>query len=279
MTLKQLENEVLCLMFEEELDKASAFIAAANRAAAQIATERDFLTECVLYKKRTKPTEVVRELYHLENEKITLHLTCRALSFTACGKGKVLFTEEGVTRELEFDGEGVVVKEFIDTGSVKAEFLGEYSYDIRNLAAYSEIVSKNKEDIEVYSAFKEYDMQKQDPFFVSFKSAPLDEAGNEIKGAVLSGARLKLPQDYSGFFRIQYKRRASPITSADTECELDISKECEHLLPLLTAAYLLSDDNAELSAYYMSLYRDGMASVKLYNRASPIGSYNDVTGW
>ena len=77
------------------------------------------------------------------------------------------------------------------------------------------------------------------------------------------------------------KYRCKPLFDIDTELdgELDIDPECEHLLALLSASYIWLDDDAEKAQYYMSLYREGMASLKLYSTRCVNAEYEDVTGW
>ena len=68
--------------------------------------------------------------------------------------------------------------------------------------------------------------------------------------------------------------------SIDTpDRELDIPKELESLVPLLAAAYVWLDDDADKAQYYMSLYRDGMSAVKLYTRRAVDTGFENATGW
>ncbi len=279
MTLKQVESEVLGLMFEEEFDNASAFYDSLNRAMAQIATERDLVSEHKIYKPNLIPKELTEHIHHRSDESIKLDFKCKALSFTLNGKGKVLFTDGKTVFQEDFSGGTNIVKKIASSGSLSVEFKGEYDYDIINLATYSFLLSESTQDVESYSQYKEYDIKKSDPLFISFISMPRNEINEIIEEVQISGSIIKIPISYEGFINIRYKKRPEFITPSDYDKNLDVSRECEHLLALLTAAYLLSDDNRELSAYYMTLYRDGISAVKLYNRVFTGVAYKDVLGW
>ena len=63
------------------------------------------------------------------------------------------------------------------------------------------------------------------------------------------------------------------------DSEVDIPREIEHLVPLLTAAYVWLDDDEEKASYYMAIYRENLASLKLYSTSCKNNSYVDLTGW
>ena len=123
------------------------------------------------------------------------------------------------------------------------------------------------------------DLSEHDERFIAFRTPPKKNQTEDIKGAFTYGTKAFIPKDYSGFVFVEYKRQPEVLSFAASDSVLDVSKECEHLLGLLVASYLLLDGNEALADYYMSLYSEGMASVKIYNRRAHNAEYKDTTGW
>ncbi len=279
MKLSELEAEVLSLMYEEAFDDRASLIFAVNRAIAVIHTERDRIIRRTLYIKKRETSLFLENLHHSPGSGLRYSVKGRAFAATVCGNGKLLFTSGGEIKEICFTGGETVIKEIIDTGTADIEFSGDFDYDITALAVYTSLFSSDKEDIEAPLSEKRYDMHALDKEFIAFCQAPCDRYGMYIHGARADGASLILPRDFSGEVKISYKRGQRKIGRDELDCDVDISDECQHLLPWLTASYLLSDDNPELSMQYLALYRDGIAAIKLYNRKSESHEYTDVTGW
>jgi len=279
MTLNELKNEVLSLMFETELDSHSAFVFAANRALMEIHSERDRTKTVSIYKKRTKPLEVHKKLSHIGGTDISLHLSGKAFSLTAVGIGKLLFTDGKITEEIEFSGTSTVIKRIIGTGAAFLSFTGDFSYEIYNLASFASLNSDKADDIPLFSELESFDMKKIDPLFLAFSDMPKDSSGRNTENVRLEGSFITLPSEFEGELIISYKIMPRRILENELDTELDISPECEHLLPLRCAAYLLLDDNEGLAEYYSALYKRGMSAVKLYNRKETNSHYEDVHGW
>ena len=75
--------------------------------------------------------------------------------------------------------------------------------------------------------------------------------------------------------------RRIPILPSLTEPDspIDIPEEYETLLPLLTASYVLLDEDGEMAQIYKSAYAEALGSIK-NNRYSLCGTgYADVNGW
>lgn len=279
MTLTELERDVLSLMFETQFENKYAFIGAANRALNTIHTDRERTSTTYIYKKNYKPTTYIERIVHKPNEVISVEVSGKSLSFISFGMGEYILRDGEAERSGRFSGNHLVISEFINTGAATIEFHGLYDYDIHSLAAFEEKLSANKYEIEVMERIKAYDMREKDPLFLAFAKLPEDRDGNPILSVVCEGSILKIPSAYEGEIKITYKRRHTPITIADIDTVVDVAEECEHLLALLIASYLLLDDNEALAQYYMSLYRDGMTSVKVYNKTNFDAGYKDVLGW
>lgn len=126
---------------------------------------------------------------------------------------------------------------------------------------------------------RRYDLKKSDERFLAFLSPPRCDQSSPIQGAFTFGTEIFIPKGYTGYVFIEYKRSPEIISYSTADTELDVAKECEHLVGLLVAAYLLLDGNEALADYYMNLYREGIAEVKLYNRRAYNAEYTDTTGW
>ena len=278
MTLNELENDVLSLVFESELDKNS-FIAAANRALALIHTERDRTEVFRFYASSSKPSTYIKLMEHKGGTDERLEAKGKAFSCTVCGTGKLLFTDGGAKKEITFNGSRKAVKEIINTGTAELIFSGDFDYEIHSYSVFDGIRSADPDDIELVSSEKEYEMIDILPRYLSHTAPPKDSYGALIDGACFRGSKLVLPYSYCGEVVISYKRSFEPISKSDVNCVIDVSGECESLLAPLTASYLLLDDNEGLAQYYMNLYRSAMASVRLCNRKDGGASYSVANGW
>jgi len=279
MTLNELKNEVLSLTFETELDSHSAFVFAANRALMEIHSEKD-RTECAeIYKKKLSANEHFKKLSHENGSEQTLRLSGRTFSLTAVGTGKLLFADGTDTEEIDFTGTGVEIKRIIKTGEAFLTLKGDFSYDLYNIASFDSLSSQNPCDIPIYRDFELFDMKKINPLFLAFSAPPKDSLGSLIPGARAEGSTLSVPKDFEGKILVSYKRMPRKILDSEIDTELDISPECSHLLALRCASYLLLDENEGLANYYLSLYKNGMSAVKIYNRKGASAGYTDVLGW
>jgi len=171
-------------------------------------------------------------------------------------------SDESGTRNVNFSGNDGLHRGFIH-GSGELLFKGDYSYTVSNLALYDELFGPSVEDIPIAASHIEYNVKGYVNDFLSFVLPPKDSSGRDIKGASVRGSTVSIPCEYEGDVTILYKKAASEPSGAPDE-EITVPDGCEHLLPLIVAAYVWLDDDAERSQYYMSLYREGMSAVKYY---------------
>ncbi len=279
MTLKELQREVLSLMFETELEDAEAFIHAANRALSVIYTESDRISEMYVYRHSQSPTSFTEHIRHKGSSDVKLNIRGKAFSFISSGVGTLQINDGEERKEIRFSKNREAIKEFISSGAAELCFCGEFDYDIFRLASFEGTRSSDKNDIELAEEYVKYDMRSLDPYFLAFLDEVRGFDGKRIQGSTSFSSIFKIPFDYEGEMLIKYKRRYKRLDIGDIDAVVDIDEECEHLLALLIASYLLSDDNPELSVYYMNLYKDAMTSVKIYNRKNPNFGYDDVLGW
>jgi len=137
----------------------------------------------------------------------------------------------------------------------------------------------NEEDLFSYGEPFEYKISELREDFHSFASLPKDSMGNTIKGAMLRTDRLIIPWGYRGRILLYYKAAAPKINPDSPDEEIPMTRESEHLIPLLTAAYYWADDAPDKAEYYLALYKEALRAVKQFDTRALGGGYDDVTGW
>ena len=275
MTYNELCEEVKALGFETTVDSPARLFSAARRALREIHTARPIFSNAVIFQRVPKPIRYVKEILHRGDGEISIpYYSARSFSCKASGEGIVKIKENGDEKILSFNGTYSVIREFLH-GDGELVFTGDFSFTITSLAFYGEITSASTEDIPVFGIPGEYDMTKLVSGFITLAGPPADSSGNAIAGAQLSGNILTLPSDYSGDVYMICKR-GSDLTE---DGQIEIQKECEPLLALLTAAYFWLDDDPEKSQYYHSLYREGMNALRYSNRSRVDRMISTGNGW
>lgn len=82
--------------------------------------------------------------------------------------------------------------------------------------------------------------------------------------------------DIRDITEVWYKVKPQTFTSDKKGDRIELDDDLVHLLPLLIAAYLWLEDEAEKSMYYMNLYRERAASVSRRMKCPDVISFN---GW
>ncbi len=139
-------------------------------------------------------------------------------------------------------------------------------------------IPKDKSDI-LCPQMPEFDISKYISDFLFATKMPFDISLNQIKGASVIGNSLFVPADFCGTLFIRYKPIFKNLTLDDLDTDIQISKKCEHLCPILTASYIWLDDDSEKAAYYMQIYREEASKIKYNTQRNIESDYHDVTGW
>ena len=279
MTLNDLKNEVTALSFDTELYSHDAFVFALNRALLELHAERERCETKRFYKRRVAPTAHYEHLFYKGGEDITLSLAGAAFSFIPTGSGELQLTDGEKCEFINFSSTDVEIKKKINTGVAFLRFKGELDYEIRSLAAFDALHGEGDDGIPVMKPFYEIDLKISDPRFLAFSAPVKNEREELIFGAVTEGSRVLIPNEYEGEIKISYKRLPRKIEADELDAAVDVSPETEHLLPLRIAAYLLLDDNRELSEYYLSLYKSGLSALRANTKSTSAESYSDVLRW
>ncbi len=277
MTYNDLYKEIIALGFESEIDSQDRLLASVNRALNTIFTERAVFSDVNIYQRKYAPSLKIKRIEHKGTESDTVSYNARCYSFISSGVGSYKICEGEDERIFSFSGENQLHKGFLH-GEGKIEFFGDYSFIVTNLSVFDELFGEGEEHIPLISEYREYDVDDYADSFLSFASLPTDKSSRAIKGAIIRGKKIRIPCDYEGWISLTYRRGAKKATGLAEE-EIFLPCGCEHLLPLLTAAYVWLDDDSEKAEYYMSLYREGMSAVKYYNRTSISDTYQSTNGW
>lgn len=277
MTLNDIKKEVAHLGFESEGAVDGSIESAVRRALSTIYTEHGTHTLGRLYQNSPTPKRHIPIAVHEPGMDEVVPLDGGAFAFAVCGTGRFEIKDSDGVRQESFDTQGGYV-----FGKVKGEgeirFLGEFRYTVYDLCIYGEDFAEGDAPPR-FGKMRKYDLGETFPDFLFALSAPTDGEGEKISGASVSSGTMYIPYGYVGEVVIEYRRRAPEVSVNAPDAQLDIPAELASLVPLLAAAYVWLDDDAEKAQYYMSLYRDGMSAVKLYTRRAVDTAFTDATGW
>ena len=277
MTLNELKNDVANLGFESFIEDESCFIASANRALCMIYTDRPVNKTASLSFRGPRATLVREYVEHQSGATINIPFTGKSLSFRSTGRGTCTITDRTGSNTVPLNNTNQLTKQFI-YGSGTISFSGDYYFTVSHLAVFDDIISNNTPDIPEYTPYRELNPEEYCNDFRAFCDQPRDKTGSPIEAIKLVDGRLRVPYDFRGELYLTYYRTPAPINSESPNSPIDISSECEPMLPLLTAAFMWLDDDAAKAQYYMSLYRDMIANVRRYS-TNKIDTEYRVNGW
>lgn len=277
MTYANLKDAVARLGFEPELEDEAALAPALSRALYTVYTDRP--TEAVARIARPRYTGrlVLESMEHTPGEREVYALDGRAYSLLLSGKGSYTLRTGGSTVTESFDSPLLPVRGILGDRS-EISFSGDYSYTVLSLAVYPTLRSGRPSDIPLYTERNTLDLAGAIPDLLSVTGTPKDIYGKEIRGARLRGSVLELPEGYCGELIVSYCRTPRIPSGMDPEERLDLPPECEELLPLLVASYVWLEDSPEKAQYYLSLYKDGIATLRSLISRKGVGEYL-TDGW
>ena len=277
MTLNELKRDVAKLGFENYIEDEDCFFASASRALSLIYVDRPVSKTALISFRGPQPTLVKEFIEHRSGEVISIIFTGRAISFRTSGNGTCVIKDDTGSVETVLSADGQLVKKFV-YGNASVTFSGPYYFTVRNLAVYDDMLSDRVTDIPEHSAYRELLPEDYCDDFRAFSSQPYTKDGNPIDELKLIDGKIIAPYDYAGEFYLTYYKSPRPLNKALPDSNIEISKECEPMLPLLTASFMWLDDDAAKAQYYMSLYRDLIANVKRYS-TNKIDTVYRVNGW
>lgn len=278
MTLNDIKAEVTALGFESEIENDTVFLTALRRALNIVYTERGVHKSVTIICNPVIPKELHEKIAHRGNDAQCFPINGIAYSFSVCGKGSFTVSDALGDIEYRFDTPLAYFRGFVSENA-KITFSGEFCYTVYNLSVFECLPGDTEESIPYYRERVEYRISDYAPDFLSLAELPTDRRAERIECAELCGDTLILPYSFSGEVNLKYRSAPPTISNEDADKEIAIPREFLHLVSLLTASYVWLDDDVEKSQYYYSLYRDGIAGVKLYGTRCLNTEYKDVLRW
>lgn len=274
MTLNELKNEVLSLGFETRIERIGNFYIAAKQALKIIFSERRMIKTAKLYCAAPKVLTRVKKLTYSGKGEQIIPLPGHSYSFYVSGKGSytVIDGNESYTESFDADSRRMLGR-MKKGGEIRFH---EGDYTVFDLVSYEN--SYEGADIPEAGERRVVRLEGVISGFSAFASMPRGGDGKPINGAVFIGRVLLIPFDYEGEISFEYTCNPRPIDPDAPDTSLDVPAECEHLLPLLCAAYLWLDDDPEKAQYYLMLYKDGMSDLRRFTPCSVNNVYSS-NGW
>ncbi len=272
MKLKDLKKEVCALSFITPENANVGFITSVRRALSIIFSDLRISGKKTLTVPKKSICKSEKNILHKGNESLTLPLAGRAYSIKLSGKGWFIIHDGAISRRESFDDDDVSFRGFLTSGGT-VEFCGEYAYTVVSLLCFSDISSDRLTDIPLDD--ENFIDMSGHPDFFAFSGPPSDGSGKGIRGAVLDGAKILLPNDFCGRVTVHYRKRPKNILD-DGDETVDLPHGYLPLLAPLCASFLLADDDRELSECYMALYKSMADGMKT---SSANAEYVKTNGW
>lgn len=278
MKLNELIKEIYSLGFETEGGATPSILSAASRSLYQLFTDLPQRKTIRLLPSIPRGTRVFKSYVHMPRASDSFGLCGMAFSFKVSGEGEAAVEDSLGVRTYGFSSHYSEVRGFI-SGDAKITFTGPVGYTVSELAVFDTVTSTDTEKIPLCDECFRIPMTGIAPDFFFFTELPRGEDGAFIERARLDGDCILLPADFSGELTVTYARCPRPIDPDRPEDAIDLPPTCVQLLPLLAASYVWLEDDSERSAYYASLYRDGISRVRNECRISSSTVFRDTTGW
>ena len=277
MTLQQLMNSVSALGFESNIENTRIFYEAASRALDVLYTDRA-ITKTVLITRLCPPVcKIIPEYLHTGADKsISYKMRGAAYSFCTVGEGSYAVFDGDKTRTESFRGT-LEHRGIIESGEAIITFFGELMFEVSEIAVFGSLISHDPSLVPLYSELFIIDMKSRYPDFLSL-SCEIKKPSGEVIPANEEDGLVYILSDYTGPIKASYRCKSPDISVMDSDTELKIPRECEALLPFLTASFIWLDDDAGKAQYYMAIYREMLSSLVLGRQGMGITQYV-TNGW
>lgn len=298
-------RRVIDLEFEKPatyIKQKDAFVRAANWAQNYVAQkagaiiDRYTISQKNLQNVLSSPLANMDIVQHKNTDIVFSAQDVKAYYFECDGSGTcTVKDDDGETVVTMNRGNGYTAYKGFAKGTVKLTFSGEYSYNLRNVALYAQVVSDDVDDIPAFSRYVPYDIRELTKVngaavFMDFADETPIHKGNYSSGESYrqavdyfkeQGRIILLSNEEVGEFEVWYKRYPLPITSATPdEYELELEVNAADIVPFLMAYQLGLDDSLTKSTYWWNT-ADNMLGQLMAETSSTASSstYENTTGW
>lgn len=306
MNVASVWKETTELMFDVPEDEGG-FYSALNRALIRVNTLRRAVSQCVINHRHPENLVMNSSFVPVAREggsdlSFESPRRAKAFYFSSDGNGNA-YVEKYVSgtwqvmAEITLTGNGEYreYRGFIrENGSFLAEvvpvrirFCGEFLYNVRSVALWSDVYSENTSEIPAYSPYIEYDIDKMKDDFIGIASPIMTETenGKEIAENVTVDGKSKvmIPYDDVGVYYLEYYRELPRIVQGesveDDMRELPIDDELASLVPVLVCAEICQDDDPDRSIIYYNRYNERAAEITVRDVNNSPVTYKNANGW
>ena len=278
MTVQTLFDDVLALGFDDTAEMSYGFLYAARRAQRTVALEWGRESRARILAVGTDAISSIPLLKHAPGEVLTVKASgATAYSMKLSGSGSYSVKDGKEEKKSDFSSRFLTRRGFIGKDGALV-FSGDGSFTAFDIAFFRIPESEGAEAIPIYYSETDYCLPDLIDDFLAPTSIPTSSDGTAIDGARICADTLTLPSEFTGEVNIFYKRMPREISLNPTQA-VDIPRIAEHLLPILTAAYLWLEDSPDKAQYYMQIYREATEEARRRLPKAVGGEYKNVTGW
>ncbi len=279
MTFKELKSEVTALGFENRVYPDAQVAAFAKRAQNTIFADRAVTKTVKIFIPQMTAVNTIEGFVHKGGVNDVFGISGACYSIELSGRGRITIRDSRYIFTKDFNSSSIIVKGFIYGGSATVTLSGAHGFFIVRLITFSDKYSPSEDYIpDPYGRIINSDVKSQGDF-LCFTEAPTNAAGEICECICMEDGEITFPAGTHGEFYLTYRRSPVPVNPNSPLDQIDIPKQCEHLLTLLTAAYLAMEYDGDQAEVYKESYRRQMAQLNRSMSGRISGSYRNVTGW
>ena len=219
----------------------------------------------------------------------------RSLAFAISGTGRAVLSADDSDRthtfewidESQFVIKSGIVEQLIgsESGNVTLTFTGEYSYMIRDLSFYDELISSIAEDIIPYSSWMKYDIASikyAGHRFIGFDSLPIKSDNVSLSSPrdyKVEGSTIYIRSDCTGIYEVSYRARPETVNADNLDRELDLDAELHNIVAVRAAYYLYYMTDDEVADRCNIEYQRLMAQYMKIRKLKTPMQFRDTRGW
>lgn len=279
MTYNELTGEVATLGFENEVENRPALLYSANRALRTLAALSPTYGRLTIIQRVFKPCSYIERIDYYPGKEITVPLEGAVFSLKFSGAGDLTLKERHRVTPMFIDTPYTEIRRFLPDHKGELVLSGDITFTLKDIACYPYVCGTAESDIPMVTPYRSYQISRKAKDFYSFVSLPTDENGNPVVGTKFEDDTLLVPSDYEGELHLSYRRLPREILSDAPNAEIEIAPALEHLLPLLTAAYLWLDDDSAKAQFYMQMYMEGIRDVRMSRSSRAETEIKDTHNW